>query len=73
MFFKKNFQNYKVLGVHFRGTSYKRSPGHPLPATKKQILKIIKNLISKEKYDKIFLVTEEKNYKDFLVKNFKEK
>ena len=72
-FSKKNFQNYKVLGVHFRGTSYKRSPGHPLPATKKQILKIIKDLILKEKYDKIFLVTEEKNYKEFLVKNFKEK
>ena len=56
----KKFDNENVLGIHFRGTSYKRSPGHPLPATKKQILKIIKNLISKEKYDKIFLVTEEK-------------
>ena len=70
--FSKNFQNYKVLGVHFRGTSYKISRSS-ITCNKKQILKIFINLISKEKYDKIFLVTEEKNYKDFLVKNFKEK
>ena len=72
-FSEKKFKKKKVLGVHFRGTSYKRSPGHPLPATKKQILNIIKNLISKEKYEKIFLVTEEENYKDYLIKNFREK
>ena len=32
----KNFNNQKILGIHFRGTSYKRSPGHPFPATKNQ-------------------------------------
>ena len=35
---KKIFKNQRILGVHFRGTSYKRSPGHPFPATKKQII-----------------------------------
>lgn len=69
-FAEKHFKNKKILGVHFRGTSYKRSPGHPFPATKKQILKKIKEIQIKEKIDKIFLVTEEKNYKDFLLSKF---
>ena len=37
---RKNFKGCKVLGVHFRGTSYKRSPGHPFPATKTNIKNI---------------------------------
>lgn len=72
-FSKKHFKNKKVLGVHFRGTSYKRSPGHPFPATKNQILKKINELQSNENYDKIFFVTEEENYKKFLFSNFKDK
>ena len=72
-FSTKHFKGKKVLGVHFRGTSYKRSPGHPFPATKKQILKKINELQRNKNYDKIFFVTEEKNYKKFLVSNFKDK
>jgi len=72
-FSKKHFRNKKVLGVHFRGTSYKRSPGHPFPATKKQILKKINQLQLNESYDKIFFVTEEENYKKFLVSNLSSK
>ena len=72
-FSEKYFKNKKVLGVHFRGTSYKRSPGHPFPATKKQILKRVNELQLNENYDKIFFVTEEENYKKFLVSNFKNK
>ena len=72
-FSEKHFKNKKVLGVHFRGTSYKRSPGHPLPATKKQILKKIYQLQLNESYDKIFFVTEEENYKNFLVSNLSSK
>ena len=72
-FSNKFFKNSKVLGVHFRGTSYKRSAGHPFPASKKQMLNIIEQLIKSEKYEKIFLVTEEENYKNFLIKKFKDK
>lgn len=67
------FKNKKILGIHFRGTSYKRSPGHPFPATKRQMLKITKKIIKEEKIDKIFLVTEEKNYLEFFQKNFGDK
>ena len=72
-FSEKYFKNKKILGVHFRGTSYKRSPGHPLPATKKQILKRINQLQANNDYDKIFFVTEEENYKKFLISNLKTK
>ena len=61
-FYKKNFKNQKILGVHFRGTDYKNRERHPLPATKRQIMTIIDDLNHKYKYDKIFLVTEEKKY-----------
>ncbi len=69
----KIFKGKKILGIHFRGTSYKRSPGHPFPATKRQMLEITENLVKKEKIDKIFLVTEEQNYLDFFEKKFPNK
>ena len=70
-FYKKNFKNQKILGVHFRGTDYKNRERHPLPATKKQIMTIIDDLNLKYKYDKIFLVTEEKKYLYFLKNRYK--
>ncbi|MDC3125917.1 hypothetical protein OA418_03675 [Candidatus Pelagibacter sp.] len=69
----KPFNHQKILGIHFRGTSYKRSPGHPFPATKKQMFEITKKILAKEKVDKIFLVTEEKNYLNFFKKKFPDK
>ena len=69
----KKFDNENVLGIHFRGTSYKRSAGHPLPATKKQMYNITRNILKKNHIDKIFLVTEEKNYLDFFIKKFGDK
>lgn len=70
---KQKFNNENVLGIHFRGTSYKRSPGHPLPATKKQMYELTKKIIKKNKIDKIFLVTEEQNYLDFFKRKFGDK
>jgi len=58
-----------TLAVHFRGTSYKRSPGHPFPATIKQMSTLVDKILLENKYDKIFLSTEEKRYLDY----FKEK
>ncbi len=71
---KKNyFDKKKILGIHFRGTTYKNSAGHPLPATKKQIFNLINKVVAKEKIDYIFLSTEENNYLDFLIKKFNDK
>ncbi len=67
---KKNFLNKKILGVHFRGTSYKQSPGHPLPASKSQMANFVAKLKKENNYDKIFLVTEEENYKKFFKDKF---
>lgn len=70
-FLKNKFFNKKrILGVHFRGTSYKTSPGHPLPATKKQMFNLVNQILKKEKIDQIFLSTEEKNYLDFFIEKF---
>lgn len=46
----KKFKNNKILGIHFRGTSYKRSAGHPFPATKKQMGKIVDYIFKKENF-----------------------
>ncbi len=68
---KKNiFKNKKILAIHFRGTSYKQSPGHPFPATKKQMIELTKEILNKENIDLIFLSTEEKNYLNIFKKKF---
>lgn len=72
IFIKNNFGK-RTLGVHFRGTSYKQSPGHPLPATPKQMIKLVKKVIEKDNIDKIFLSTEEENYLKVFKKEFPEK
>ena len=69
----KNFKNKNILGIHFRGTSYKRSAGHPLPATKSQMEVITNKFLNKKNIDYIFLVTEEKNYLDFFKKKYGDK
>jgi len=71
---KKIFlQNKKILGVHFRGTTYKIAKGHAFPLNKKLMRENIDKLISKYKYDKIFLVTEELEYLKYLKKIYGDK
>jgi len=70
---KKNLNKKKILGIHFRGTSYKTSRGHIFPATKQQIKKNVDYLLKIKKFDKIFICTEEKNYLNFFKKNYPEK
>lgn len=69
-FHRKYFQNKKVLGVHFRGTSYKYGR-NPYPATTKQMVLKIKKLIKDEQYDKIFLVTEDISHFNAIKNEFK--
>jgi hypothetical protein len=55
---KRFFKNKKILGVHFRGTTYKIA-GVVYPATPNQMINKINEVLSKENYEQIFLVTED--------------
>ena len=56
------FKNKKILGVHFRGTTYKIA-GSAYAITPNQMINKINSILSREKYEKIFLVTEDlKNF-----------
>ncbi len=63
----------KILGIHFRGTTYKVARNHSFPLNKSLMKENIDNLMKKYKYNKIFLVTEEKNYINFFKKNYENK
>ena len=72
IFFKKKYfmGSKKILGVHFRGTTYKTARGHAFPLPKNTMKKNIDVLIKKFNYEKIFVVTEEKEYLKFLKKHY---
>jgi len=72
-FIKQNFINYKVAGFHLRGTDQKYSPGHALPFSLIKATRIIDYNLKVLKYDKIFIVTDEKKYLDKLKLIFKKK
>ena len=58
----KLFEKKKILGVHFRGTTYKIA-GVVYAITPNQMINKINDILSSENYDKIFLVTEDlKNF-----------
>jgi len=61
-FCKKNFRNQKILGIHFRGTDQKISPGHAFPPTIYEIKRLIDKKIKKQGFEKVFLLTEQLNY-----------
>jgi len=72
-FEKNNLTDQNILGIHFRGTSYKTSRGHIFPATIAQMKQHVDKLLSQEQFDKIFLCTEEKNYLEFFKNNYSNK
>jgi len=72
-FYNKKMKKKKILGIHFRGSDQKTQERHPLPASKKQMLNITKNLLRKYNFDLIFLSTEEKEYLNFFLKKFPKK
>ncbi len=70
-YFIKNFSKIdKILGVHFRGSTYKTARGHTFPPTIQIMKNEIKNVLKKYNYNKIFLVTEEKKYLEEMRKEF---
>lgn len=65
------FLGKKVLGVLARGTDYAklRPLNHPIQPTAAQLMEIIDEKLEKEKYDSIFLVTEDKEiFEEFKIK-----
>ena len=66
----KLFEGKKILGVHHRGTGYKITE---YPITINQMINIINEILEKENYDKIFLVTEDLNNFKALKNYFGEK
>ena len=70
-FFKKNLQNHYSVGIHFRGTDQKISPGHELPPTIYDMRIFIDKLIKNKKNLKIFLVTEQLDYYNKLSADYK--
>ena len=59
---KKIINNKKTLGVHFRGTTYKTA-GVVYAATINQMINKINEILKDDRYDQIFLVTEDlKNF-----------
>ena len=70
---KKNIKGNKVLAIHYRGTSYKTSAGHPFPPTFTQMKYIINKFITEKKYNKIFLCTEDQKMFSQLKKEYSEK
>jgi hypothetical protein len=72
-FVRTEFKKSKILGVHFRGTDMKTQERHPFPATYNQIKKKIDYELRVNKFDKVFLVTEEKNYLKKLKKEYQSK
>ena len=74
LFINKNFlKKDKILGVHFRGSTYKTARRHAYPATISEMIHNIDELIKKYKYNKIFLVTEENGYLNNLKEKYKDK
>ena len=73
-FIKEKFsKKYKILGVHFRGSTYKTARGHAFPATINLMIENIEFLVKKYNYKKIFVVTEEAFYLNALREKFKDK
>lgn len=71
-FFKKKFFKKKdtVLGVHLRSTTYKEAKNHAFPPSISIIFEEIDRILKKDKYTKIFFVTEDAKYEKLIKKKY---
>lgn len=67
---KKFDDKKKILGIHFRGSTYKVARGHVFPPPLNIMLDEVDLLLKKYNYTKIFLVTEEKKYLNAFKKKY---
>lgn len=59
----------RTVGIHFRGTDFhKHYNNHPVPVRVEQAIEETRKLMEKEKYDQVFLATDDKG----AIKKFKE-
>ena|GEM_PF-543549 len=66
--YKRVLAGHKVLGVHFRGQDMKAMPSHFFPPSKKQIKHAIDIALKDAGFDRIFVVTEDADYLNYLEK-----
>lgn len=71
--FDKEFENKRVLGVHFRGQAMNISRNHGYGPTVEQMFKNTDEIIEKFNIDKIFLSTEDQGYLEAYVKRYGDK
>jgi hypothetical protein len=67
---KIKFKNNKVLGICFRGSDSKKNAYQPHTPTKKQMIYATNFLLTKYKFDKIYLCTEDLDYLDLYNKHY---
>lgn len=66
--------NKRALAVHFRGTDYRRQyNNHPVFVTIEQEMEKVRELLTTEKYDVIFLATDEQEAVDVFRNEFGDK
>lgn len=55
------FQKFKVLGVHYRGTDFKKNyDSHPVALTPEDYYESIETALKENNYDKIFIATDDR-------------
>lgn len=68
--FDKEFENNRVLGVHFRGQAMNISRNHGYGPTIEQMFKNTDEIIEKFNIDKIFVSTEDQGYLEAYIKRY---
>ena len=69
------FNSNNVLGVKLRGTDYitMKLKNHPIPPKLDDVISDVKKLIVKNKYDWVFIVSEDEGIKKRFINTFKDK
>lgn len=63
--------NSKILGVHIRGTDFKKKyDNHPVFVTDKEIFKAVDNLLEKNHYEGIFVATDDEPMMKLFIKRY---
>ncbi len=62
--------NERTLGVHFRGQEMRRFRSHPFPMKLRQAIALVQKELATGNFDKIFFVSEGKNYLKKFEKSF---
>lgn len=65
-----HFFDTNVLGVHFRGKEMNHAINHPFGATVEQMFHYTDMMLEKYSLEKIFLLTEEKDYQKLFIQRY---